>query len=111
MKNITELEQKVIKTEIDADCVLTDRETGGNPFKTELFHFSFDANDIKQIVHIERTNYADPDRVINYADQDRESFFRLSMFTDRVCDLIEQGRLSKSEGLKAITKAAKWFLA
>jgi competence transcription factor ComK len=73
-----------------------------NSFKTELFRFSFDANDTKQIVHIERTHFADPDI---------ESFFRLSMFTDRVCDLIEQGRLSKSEGLKAITKAAKWFLA
>jgi hypothetical protein len=71
-------------------------------YKTELFKFTFDANDIKQIVHIERTHYADPDL---------ESFFRLSMFTDRVCDLIEQGRLSKIEGINAITKATNWFLA
>tara|TARA_R110000796_G_scaffold16726_9_gene52150 strand:+ start:278 stop:514 length:237 start_codon:yes stop_codon:yes gene_type:complete len=77
-----------------------------NSFKTELFHFSFDANETTPWIRIERLKIAD----LEY-DSDLESFSRLSMFTDRVSDLIEQGRLSKSEGLKAITKAAKWFLA
>jgi hypothetical protein len=71
-----------------------------NAFKTELYKISFDANDITQIVHIERSD----------DETCYQSFLNLNSLVMHISDLYRNGKLSPKETSKIISKSADWML-
>ena len=71
-----------------------------NSFKTEIYKISFDANDISQIVHIEKRD----------DETCYQSFLNLNSLVMHVSDLYRNGKLSSRETSKIISKSADWML-
>ena len=69
-------------------------------FKTKLYKVSFDANDIKKIVHIETLPLC----------EEYESFFDLVLLVKSVLEMKRQWKLSNEEAVKIIGKASQWLL-
>ena len=71
-----------------------------NSFKTEFYKVSFDANDIAQIVHIERRD----------DETCYQSFLNIGSLVAHVSDLHRNDKLSPKETSKIISKSADWML-